>query len=78
MLPWAHLSPIPNISTGSAIFVQLTAQCRYTLQWAAPFPIQIIPLHGGSGLPSNTMPWAHLSPQPKWHLNRFSRFWRAH
>jgi len=22
--------------------------------------------------------WAHLSPQPKWHLDRFSCFCRAH
>jgi len=31
-----------------------------------------------SGPPSNTIPWAHPSPQPKWHLDRFSRFCRAH
>jgi len=30
---------IPNgISIGSAVFVQLTAQHLYTLQWAVPFP----------------------------------------
>jgi len=31
-----------------------------------------------SGLPSNTIPWAHLSTQPKRYLDRFSRFCRAH
>jgi len=32
---------IPNgISIGSAIFAQLTAESHYTLQWAAPFPLQ--------------------------------------
>jgi len=24
------------------------------------------------------VPWEHPSPQPKWHLHRFSRFCRAH
>jgi len=24
------------------------------------------------------VPWAHPSPQPKWHLDRFSHFCRAH
>ena len=28
------------------------------------------------GPPSNTIPWAHQSPQPKWQLDRFSRFCR--
>jgi len=30
------------------------------------------------GLPSNMIPWAHRSPQPKRHLDRFSRFCTAH
>jgi len=39
-----------------------------------PFP-QKLPLPmKGFGTSSNTIPWAHLSPQPKQHLNRFSRF----
>ena len=40
----------PNgISISSAVFAQITAECRYTLQWAAP---------RGSGPPSNTwFPW---------------------
>ena len=41
---------IPNsISIGSAIFAQLMAECRYTLQWAASFPLKITSSHGGSG-----------------------------
>jgi len=27
-----------------------------------------------SGPPPNTIPWAQLSPQPKWHLDHFSHF----
>jgi len=33
--------PIPNdISIGSAVFAQLTAESSHTLQWATPFPHQ--------------------------------------
>jgi len=32
----------------------MTAECPYTLQWGAPFPLKIAPSHGGSGPPSNT------------------------
>jgi len=39
-----------------------------------PFTFKITPPHGGSGPSSNAIPWAHPSPQPKWHLDRFSRF----
>jgi len=40
------------------------------------FPHKIAPSHGGMWPPSNTwlILWAHLSPQPKRHLDRFSRF----
>ena len=30
-----------GISIGSAVFAQLTAECPYTLQWAAPSPSQL-------------------------------------
>jgi len=23
------------------------------------------------------IPWAHLSPQPKWHIDRLSHYWSA-
>jgi len=40
----------PNgISTGSAVFAQMTAKYTFTLQWDAPFPPQTYPFHGGSG-----------------------------
>jgi len=50
----------------------------YTLQWAAPYPTKL-PLPMGDMDPIQYMvPWAQLSPQPKWHFDRFSRFCRAH
>jgi len=39
----------------------------------APIP-QNWPFPCGIRTPSNTIPWAHLTPQAKWHLNQFSRF----
>ena len=40
---------IPNdISIGSAVFAQLTAECPYTLQQAAPSPLKITSSHGGN------------------------------
>jgi len=45
----------PNrMPIGSAIFAQMTAECPYTLQWDAPFPLKIAPSHGESGPPCNT------------------------
>jgi len=64
---------INDVSTGSAMFAQLTAECRYTLQQAASYPLTITPSHGGSGSLSNRIPMAHLSPLPKWHLDQFTR-----
>jgi len=41
---------IPNgISISSAVFAQFTAECLYTLQWAAPFPQNCPFPWGGSG-----------------------------
>jgi len=65
----------PNgTSIGSAVFAQMTADCPYTLQWFACFPLKIAPsmlvsrphVICGSLGPS--------SPEPKWQLDRFSRF----
>jgi len=50
-------------SIGSALFAQLTAESAYTLQWA-PLSTRIAPSHGGSGPPSNMIPWAHGRPKP--------------
>ena len=42
-------------------------------------PFKIDPSHGGFGPPSKYMvPWVHPSPQLRRHLDRFSRFCRAH
>jgi len=70
---------IPNsISVSSAVFAQLTAESPCTWQWTVPFPPQITTLHGGSGRIGYMVPCAHSSPQPKRHLDWFSRFCRAH
>jgi len=78
MVPWAILSPQPKRYLDRfSRFAQMTAECPYTLQWDAP--LKIAPTHGGSEPTSNT--WSlgrHRSPQPKRHLDRFSRFCRAH
>jgi len=43
-----------GVSIGSAVFAQVTAQSRNTLQQAAPSPLKIAPCRGGSG-PSTQM-----------------------
>jgi len=64
------------MSIDSPVFAQLTASSLcFTL--GRPFPHQNCPCTWGSG-PSNTIPWAHPIQQPKWHLDRFSHFCRAH
>jgi len=74
-LTYASLGPTKFKSQmASAIFAQLTAECRYTLQWVASFPLKIIPSHGRYGPPSSTIPWAHSSPKLKRHLYWFSHF----
>jgi len=38
----------PNgTSIGLAVFAQMTAECPYTLQWFACFPLKIAPTHVG-------------------------------
>jgi len=70
MVNWAN-----GISTDSAIFAQLTAESRYTLQWTAPFPLKIAPSHGdlnlylihgslGMGPPQSLTQTASLLVQP--------------
>jgi len=69
-----------GVSIGSAVFAQLTANSRYALQRAvpSPSPFKIAHSHGGSGSHIIHGFWAHPSPQPKWHLDRFNRLCRAH
>ena len=71
----------PNgISIGSAVSPQTTVECTYTLQWDAHSPPKFLPLPmGGSEPASNTWsPLTYPSPQPKRHLDRFSRFCSSH
>ena len=74
--PVLHLAhPTPQLnhkSTGSAVFAQVTAVSLY-FTMGAPFP-QNCPFPRGIWTPSNTIPWAHRSPQTKRHLYRFSHF----
>ena len=62
-----------SISIPSAVFAQHTADCSYTLQWAAPFPLKVAPLHWRIWTP-------HLIHGLLAHpnVNRFSGFCRAH
>ena len=39
------------ISIGLAVFAQMTAECPYTLQRDAAFPLKIAPSHGGIWTP---------------------------
>jgi len=50
-----------------------TAESVYTLQWE-PIATRIALPMGDLDPRSNMIPWAHASPQPKQHLNCFSRF----
>ena len=46
---------IPNgTPIGSAVFAQMTAECPYTLQWFACFPLKIAPSHVGMWTACNT------------------------
>jgi len=79
-IPRDHLSAANGISIGSSVFVQPKAQrpTPYTLQWATLPPLKIAALHGGSGPHLIMISCTYKSPQSKWHLDRFSRFCRAH
>ena len=58
----------PNdISIGSAVFLQTTVRCPYTLQWDAHFPPKFAPSHGGIwtlGPPESSTQTASRSVQP--------------
>jgi len=38
-----------DTSIGSAVFAGMTAECPYTLQWFACFPVKIAASHVGTG-----------------------------
>ena len=67
-----------DISIGSAVFAQLTAESRYTLQRGRPFPpLKLSPPTGNLDL-RLMVSSAHQNPQPKRHLDQFSRFGTTH
>jgi len=74
MIPWAHPSPQPKPHLDQfPVFAQLTAECPYTSQWDAPFPLKIAASHGdldphlthdSLGPPEATTQMASQSVQP--------------
>jgi len=65
---------IPNgISVGSTVFARLKEEHPYTSQWAT-LPPSKWPFCGYLDPILHMIPWAHPSPQPKRHLDRFSHF----
>jgi len=83
MIPWAHVNPRPKQHLDRLSHF-CTDDCRvsspYFTMGCPLFPLKIgnVERHLIHGCRFNMVPWAHPSPQPKWHLNRFSRFCRAH
>jgi len=86
---WRHLHPTPymiswairannanGISIGSAVFVQLSTECRYTLQ--CPFSQNCTFPWGDLDPHIIVVSWVHPSPRFKRHLDRFSRFCMAY
>jgi len=67
-----------DISIGSAVFAQLTAESRYTLQRGRPFPPLKLSLPTGDLDLHLMVSSAHQNPQPTRHLHRFSRFCTTH
>jgi len=67
---------IPNgISIASAVFAQLTADSPILYNRSSLYTSKLsIRMVSGSHLMNH---WTHLSPQPRRHLDRFSRFYRA-
>jgi len=53
-------------SISSAVFAQMTAECPYTLQWFACFPLKIVPSHVGIWTSCNT--W-FIGPTRVWKAN---------
>jgi len=73
--PWAHSSPQPKwqIDQFSHFCIAHGRKSRYIKIGApvpqnCPFPwVDLDPI-------KHMIPWTNLSPQPKWHLDWFSRF----
>jgi len=63
VLPSAHrVHNLSSKSIGSAVFAQLTAECRWA-HW-----------HHLANTTEHVLPLAPPSPHPKWLIDRFSRF----
>jgi len=76
ILPWAH--PSHGNSVGSVV-LHSSRQRVPVLYNGRPFPLKKCTFAWGIWTPSNTWFYsARMSPQPKRHLDRFSRFCRAH
>ena len=88
---WLQCAPLPNMcfldlpeskcqtaSRSVQMFLHSSPQGVPILYNGPRLPFNISPSHGGSGPHLIHVPRAHLSPQPKWHLDRFSHFCRAH
>jgi len=65
-------------SIGSAVFAQLMAERVYTLQRTAISPSKLSLPMWGCGPHLMMIPLAHTSPQPKQHVDWFSRFCTAY
>jgi len=62
-----------------AVFAQMTAVSLYFTVGRPVISLKIAASYGGIWTPIQYMvPWDHPSPQSKRHLDRFSRFCRAH
>jgi len=72
MLPWAHSSPYPKRHLDRLHSSRQSVPILYN---GHPFPLKMALSRGlGSGPHLIQVPWAHLSAQPKRHLDRFNRF----
>jgi len=79
VLPLAHPSPQPKLQIdrfSHFCTAHGTASLYFTM--GRPFRLKIAPFQWGDLHPIPYMiPWAHPSPQSKWHLDWFSRFCTA-
>jgi len=79
MLPWAHPSPMTKTASQSVQPYCCTAHDRQSLYFIMGRPPQnkIAPFRRDLDPRLIMVPWAHPSPRPKRHLNRFCRFRNA-
>jgi len=60
-----------TISISSAVFAQIMAESLYTWQWVAPFPLKIVPSHGGIWTSSNRWVLGPTSQTASWSVQPF-------